>query len=189
MSLQYWSEPLVVATAAGTNFTSFTTAKSVTPTGCIWTAPANYFYVGKMMRMTIHGDETHATGNTMTFQFELGSVAAFGSGALAMTTTTHTTWPFVAQCIVTCRSVGSGTSATLIGRWLVHGPGFVFGGTPGADFSAGSGYAIGPTGGASVAGTGFDSTATQNIDFFAAMSTSAAGLGIQVHQYLLESLN
>lgn len=188
MSAQTWQETLVSSQVAGTLFNTYTTAKTVLPNGCLYTLPANWWYVGRMLRVTVIGAESHrVTGpDTMTFQLMMGSVAAFSSGALALTTTAHTTIPFFAQCVVTCRAVGPSTSANLMGQWMVEGQGF--GMTAAADNAAGTGYAMGPNTAPAV-GTGFDSTATQTVDFFAAQSFSGAGNGIQVQQYLLESLN
>lgn len=189
MSQQSWSETLVAANVAGTLFNTYTTAKTVLPTGALVTLPANYWYVGRSMRMTILGAESHrVTGpDTMTFQFNLGAVAAFSSGVINLTTTAHTTIPFKAECIVTCRSIGASTAATLIGQWLLWGQGFAMGASL-ADGVANTGWAMGPNTAPAV-GTGWDSTATQNVDLFVAQSVSNAGNGVQIHQYLLESLN
>ena len=187
MSQQFWSETLVAGdVTSGTKFVSYTTAKSVTPPGAAISLPANFFNIGRKMRMTIVGSESHTTGGTMTFQFQLGAVAALSSGALTMTTTTHTDFPFIATCYVQCRSVGTSTAATLLGQWIVQGQGFAM--TSAADNAAGTGYAIGPATIPAV-GTGFDSTATQTLDFFAAVSVSNSSSGIQVHEFIVEALN
>lgn len=189
MSLQTWQETLVSATAAGTLFNTYTTAKTVLPTGCLVTLPANWWYVGRMLRMTVVGAVSNrVTGpDTTTFQLNLGAVAAFSSGALNLTTTAHTTIPFKAVCEVTCRAVGSGTSANLMGQWVVWGQMFAMAASL-ADNAGGTGYAMGPNTAPAV-GTGFDSTAAQTLDFFVAQSVSNAGNGIQVQQYLVEALN
>lgn len=187
MSQQFWNETIVAGDiTSGTKFVSFTTAKSVTQPGAAVSLPANFWNVGRKVKLTVVGSETHTSGNTMTFQFQLGNVAALSSGALTMTTTTHTDVPFVATCWVQCRTVGTSTAATLLGQWLVQGQGFAM--TSAADNAAGTGYAIGPNTIPAV-GTGFDSTATQTMDFFAAMSGNTAALGIQVHFISWEVMN
>lgn len=187
MSAQTWQETLVAAQVAGTNFASYTTAKTVLPVGCLVTLPPNWWYVGRMLRMTVMGSESHrVTGpDTMTFQLMMSAVAAFSSGALNLTTTVHTTIPFIAQCLVTCRAVG--LTANLMGQWTVEGQGFAMAASL-ADNAAGTGFAMGPNTAPAV-GTNFDSTVSQTLDFFAAQSFSGAGNAIQVQQYMVESLN
>jgi hypothetical protein len=43
--------------------------------------------------------------------------------------------------------------------------------------------------GAPTVGTGFDSTAAQTVDLFGTWSVANAANSIQVHQYMLESVN
>lgn len=191
MSLQTWQETLVpqpgALSAAGTLFNTYTTAKTVLPAGCLYTLPPNWWYVGRMLRMTILGAESHrVTGpDTMTFQLMMGSNVAFSSGALNLTTTVHTTIPFRAVCEVTCRAVG--TSGNLMGQWSIEGQGFAMAASL-ADNAAGTGYAMGPNTAPAV-GSNFDTTQSQVIDFWVAQSFSGAGNGIQVQQALVEALN
>lgn len=191
MSAQTWQETLISSNVAGTLFNTYTTAKTVLPVGCVVTLPANWWYVGRMLRVTVLGAESHrVTGpDTMTFQLQGGptsNISIFSSGALALTTTAHTTIPFIAVGTFTCRSVGITTTATLMGQWRVQGQGFAM--AAAADNAAGTGWAMGPNTAPAV-GTGFDSTVATTLDFFVAQSFSGAGNGIQVHQYLVESLN
>ena len=55
MSLQTWQETLVSAPASGSSFGTFTTAKTVLPTGCLVTLPANWWYIGRVIRVTVQG--------------------------------------------------------------------------------------------------------------------------------------
>ena len=55
MSLQTWQETLVSAPASGAAFGTFTTAKTVLPVGCLVTLPANWWYIGRAIRVTVHG--------------------------------------------------------------------------------------------------------------------------------------
>lgn len=188
MSLQTWQETLVSANVAGTLFNTYTTAKTVLPTGCLVTLPANWWYVGRMLRMTVYGAISNivTTPGTLTLQLNLGSVAAFSSGALQLSTTAHTTLPFKAECLVTCRAVGASTSANLMGQWVVQSQ--TIAATAVADGTQTHDMLMGPNTAPAV-GTGFDSTAAQTLDFFAGFSISNAGNGIQVQQYVVEALN
>jgi hypothetical protein len=188
MSLQTWQETLVTAQVAGTLFNTYTTAKTVLPTGCLVTLPANWWYIGRMLRMTVLGGLSNlvTTPGTITLQLNLGSVAAFSSGAIQMSSTAHTLAPFKAVCHVTCRAVGATTTANLMGQWEVHSQAIKA--TAVADSTTDHEYLMGPNTAPAV-GTGFDSTAAQTLDFFAGFSISSASNGIQVQQYLVEALN
>ena len=52
------------------------------------------------------------TPGTLTLDFRLGSVVAFNGGAMQLSTTAHTTVPFIAEFLLTARAVGGGTSVT-----------------------------------------------------------------------------
>jgi hypothetical protein len=193
MSSQTWQETLVSAQAAGTAHNTFTTAVSCSPSGCVVSLPPNWWYIGRSVRMTVIGSISNVvtTPGSINFNFELGTpnIAAFASGAVFLTITANTTLPFWAQCDVTCRSVGSGTAATLMGQWQGQGIMFSMGAlNTQANNAAGTGYFMGPATAPAV-GTGFDSTLSNSLDFFAGFSSSAAGNQIQVQQYLIESLN
>lgn len=187
MSLQTWQETLVAAQVAGTNFTTYTTAKTVLPVGALVTLPANWWYVGRSMRITVAGGLSNivTTPGTCTMQVMQGSVVAFTTGAMQLSTTAHTNLPFWAQFLLTCRAVGSGTSANLMGQATIFSQAINI---SGADATTGHSLLMGPNTAPAV-GTGFDSTAAQTLDFFTGFSVSNAGNGIQVMQYVVESLN
>jgi hypothetical protein len=189
MSLQTWQETLMSTTVAGTNFTTYTTAKTVLPVGCLVNLPANWFYVGRMIRYTVYGGISNivTTPGTITLQLNLGAVAAVTTGAIQLNATAHTNLPFMAQCVATCRAVGNSTSANLMGQWLLHGVMFTRTAAQVDNVNIGDSMLAPIT--APAVGTGFDSTAAQTLDFFAGFSISNAGNGIQVQQVLVEALN
>lgn len=189
MSLQTWQESLTSATSAGTLFNTYTTAKTVLPTGGLVTLPANWWYVGRMLRYTVIGAISNiiTTPGTITLQMNLGSIAAVTSGAVQLNAAAHTTLPFMATCVATCRAVGATTTANLMGQWVLNGVMFTRTAAQVDNVNIGDsllGPAIAPA-----VGAGFDSTAAQTLDFFAGFSISNAGNGIQVHQVLVEALN
>lgn len=188
MSLQTWQETLVTAQVAGTLFTTFTTAKTVLPVGCLVTLPANWWYIGRCVRVKVIGAISNivTTPGTITMQFMMGSVIAGSSGAMQMSTTAHTTVPFIAEGYFTCRAVGSSTSCNLMPQWIVTSQAIKA--TAVADSTTGHESLMGPNTAPAV-GTGFDSTAAQTLDFFAGFSISNAGNGIQIQQYIVEAIN
>ena len=177
------------STAAGASFGTFTTAKTVLPTGCLVTLPANWWYVGRMLRYTVWGGigTLVTTPGTITFQLNLGAVAALSSGTIQLNATAHTNLPFRAECVVTCRAVGASTSANLIGLWDVNG--VMFTKTAAQVDQVNIGDSILAPATAMAVGTGFDSTAAQTLDFFTGFSISNAANTIQLQQVLVEALN
>jgi hypothetical protein len=188
MSLQTWQETLISAQASGSLFATFTTAKTVLPANCLVTFPPNYFYVGRMLRITVAGAISNiaTTPGTIVMQHMLGAVIAFTTGTMQLSTTVHTTLPFWYQSLLTCQIVGATTVAKLIGQAVIFSQ--TIKATAVADGTETHDLLMGPNTAPAV-GTGWDSTASQTLDFFVGFSSSQGGNGVQIHQYLVESLN
>lgn len=193
MASQSWAQELVNVSAAGTLYNTYTTAQSMLKaatatamsTGFI-TLPPGFFQIGGRIEIDFHAAISWASGNTMTITINVGAQAAFVSDALKVTTTGGTTISSTGKILLTCRSVGNGTLATLMGGGYWQGRMIVPpGATAGADYSAGSG--ISSLKESPAAGTGFDSTVAQTLDFLVAMGTSSASNGFQMHQYSVKS--
>lgn len=189
MSQQSWQETIVTQQAAGTLLNTYTTAKSVINPQALFSLPPGFFQVGKMLRIAVTGGLSNivTTPGTMNFQVKVGNVAAFDTGAVQLNATAHTLLPFWLDILLTCRSVGSGTVATLIGQANLSG--IMFTRTAGqTDDAQGMQTIIAPQT-APAPGTGFDSTVTNILDLWAGFSISNAGNGIQIQQYKVVSLN
>lgn len=189
MSSQSWQETLVVQQAAGTNFTTYTTAKSVINPQALYTLPANYWYIGRKLRIVIKAGVSNivTTPGTFNFQVKMGSVVAYDSGAMQLNATAHTTLPLWGEIELICRSVGSGTAATLFG--LGQFTGIMLTKTAGqTDDAQGMQTLLGPATAPGV-GTGFDSTIANILDLWVGFSISNSGNGIQIQSYSVESLN
>lgn len=189
MSLQSWQETLVSQQAAGTLLNTYTTAKSVINPQALVVIPAGFWSIGKVLRISgTLGVSNRVTGpDTMTFQVMLGANVVFTSGVVNLTTSSHVTIPAWFEIELTCRALGSGTSANLIGQMVIDGQMFAMAASL-ADNAAGSGYAIAPNTAPAV-GAGFDSTIANVLDFFVAQSVSNVLNGIQVQQYRVVSCN
>ena len=183
MSRQTWQETLIVAEVDGTALTNSTTPTSIIPAAAKFTLPANYFDVGRVLRFTLKGRASNlvTTPGTLTLEFRLGSVIAFTSGAIQLSATAHTNVSFIVDAMLTCRAIGAGTSANLMGTGQLTSE--VLGTTANQAPTA-----LLPVSAPAV-GTGFDSTAAQVVDVFATFSIANAANSIQVHQYVLESMN
>lgn len=194
MSSQSWGQLLADLAAVGTLYNTFTTAKSIltsaTATGAstgFITLPPGFFRVGGYLEIEAMLAVSWASGNTMTFTHQVGSVAAAVSGAIKVTTTGGTTEPWYYKALLRCVSVGNGTQATLEYGGLLEGRGVCpIGATAAANYAAGMGQAMLQEA-TPAAGTGFDSTVAQTLDFLVAMGTSSASNGVQLRQYRVTS--
>jgi hypothetical protein len=190
MASQSWGQLIATIPAAGTLYNTYTTAKSMLTSATATAAssgfislPPGFFQVGSTLEINIvAGISNRVTGpDSFTVQVMVGSVIAFTSGAVNLTTTAHTTIPCFIKILLTCRSVGNGTLATLMGQSFMSGI-MVCQGASVADNAAGSGNAMAPNTAPAV-GTGFDSTVANTLDLFVAQSVSNAGNGFQLQQY------
>lgn len=186
MSIQSWQETLVSATADSTALTASVTATTILVPMAVFTLPANYFYVGRRIKISASGRVSNivTTPGTLTLDLRFGAVIAANGGAMALNTTAKTNVPWHLEWVLTCRSVGSGTTATMMhqGRWSSES---VIGSA--APAAGGSGTHMLPNV-TPVVGTGFDSTSALAVNLFGTWSLNNAN-SILTHQYMLESMN
>lgn len=186
---QSWVECLVASTVDGPTITA---AGAVTclPSHAVVTVPANFFFIGKVLRITMAGRMSNAVTTPGNFTIDVRSgptsnIIVFNAGALLLSTTAHTTLPFMWRALLTCRAVGNGTTANLMGQSMLTGqPPSV---TAVADASATTMNTLMGPNVTPVVGTGFDSTVANTINVFCNPSLSTASF--TVHQYTLEALN
>jgi len=190
MSLQTFTEQLIPNPGvAGSSFGTFTTAKTVIPPTSLITLPANYFQIGKHLRVRVRGGigTLVTTPGTITFQVMIGSAIAFTTGAIQLNATAHTNLPFTFEADLICRAIGSGTSANCMGMGEVRGVMFTL--TAGQTDGANTASALQVPATAPAVGAGFDSTIANILDFFAAFSISNAANTVKIEQYTVEALN
>lgn len=187
MSLQTWVETLVTAQVSGSNLTGSTTPTSIIPAAAKITLPANYFYIGRMLRIKAMGQLGNivTTPGTLTLDVRLGNVVAFNGGAMQLSSTAHTTLPFWLEVIVTCRAIGNSTNANLMGQGIMTSQCLSL--TAVADSTTTPASLLLPNTVPTV-GTGFDSTVTNTLDLFATFSLSNAN-AITLTQYSVEAMN
>jgi len=178
---------------SGTLYNTYTTAKSLltsaTSTGAsagYISLPAGSLQLGTEIEINFWGGCSWASGNTMTFSVNVGSTSVYSSGAMKVTTTGGTLIPLRGSILLRVDTVGNGTLATMYGLGTYWGRMIVpAGATAGADYSAGSGVAMGPDS-APAASTGFDSTVANTLDLLLAMGTSSASNGFQLRGYTVD---
>lgn len=182
MSLQSWSETLVTAQSDGTALASSTTATSIIPAAAKFTLPANFFSIGKQLRIVSRGriSTVVTTPGSLTLDIRLGSTVAFSTQAqlLNIVAKTNVTWEF--YVLLTCRQIGTSANLMGIGSFSSEAVIGATAGFPSQVFCPIS---------APVVGTGFDSTTSQVIDHFATFSISNAVNALTLHQYQVEALN
>lgn len=191
MSRQTWQETYMSQETDGSALSASTTQTSILAPAARYTLPSNFFDVGRSLYVSARGRiSTLVTSpGTLTFFICLGTVAspinAFSGGALNLNVTAQTNATWEAEWTLTCRAIGSGTSANLIGvgswtsRAIIGSPA-VASGAPSTQLMPDTAPAV---------GTGFDSTITNVVDLQAQWSTNSGSNSIQCHMFLLESLN
>lgn len=183
MSLQGWQETLISANIDGTAAAS-SGATSVIPPAARFTLPANYFQIGKTIRARLTGRMSNTAAATLNWKVNLGTVAspivAFDGGANALTSAKANV-TFNLEILMTCRAIGSATVANClsVGKLLTESVGVT------ANVASAQNLPLTSP----AVGSGFDSTITNVFDITATWGASIASNTLQVHQFVLESLN
>lgn len=185
--LPFFSQVLTSQRSAGTLFNTYTTAKTVINQDNLVTLPPNYCTVGTKFRVKAWGGLSNivTTPGTVTFQIMMGTIVAWTSGAIQMSTTAHTLIPFDLETTLRVDTIGTSTTAKTIGGGKLNGIMFTVG--AGADSTTVVGeFPLPAT--APAVGTGFDSTISNILDFWVGFSISNSGNGVQLYDYTVEQL-
>lgn len=182
-------ETLVTAQADGAALSNSTTPTSIIPTPAKFVLPSNFFAnIGKKLRVKASGriSTVVTTPGNLTLDIRFGSTVVWNGAASALNIVaqTNASWSFELE--LTARTLGQTTVANLIGvgQWISRASL----NAPAVGTTTGVGVVLLPDTAPAV-GTGFDSTATQAVDFFATFSVANAANSLTLHQYSLESLN
>lgn len=184
-----WWESGDIQVAQGPLRDNYTATTTLLNTSDLRTYPADFWRIGRALRIDALGSLKNivTTPGTVTFNLKLGSVVVFTTGAIQLNADVHAILPFWLEIMLTCRSVGSGTSATFMGQGKITGKMVTV--TAGqVDGPNTHSVLMVPTSAPAV-GTGFDSTAAQQLDLQAAFSIQATGTGVQLEQYVPTVVN
>ncbi len=180
-----WS--LITAQSDGAALTNSTAPTSLLPGQAKYTLPANFLAIGSKLKFHATGRISTLTAapGTLTLDIRFGSVIVATSPAFALNVTAQTNDTWVLDWQLSCRAIGGSTTANFMhtGMWTTVA---AIGGIAAA--TGGTGSLLIPATAPAV-GTGFDSTAAQQIDFFGTWSIADAANSIQVHQYEIISPN
>jgi len=187
MSLQTWQETLISSSVTGPQVSNTVTQGSITAPAAKLTLPANFWSVGKTMKVTAHGDVSCVvtTPGTLLFQLLFGAVAVYNNAAEAMNlnVVAKVNVAFFLELILTCRAIGAAANLMGQGQFTSHA---VVGSPLSTVGGAGTLFVPAAT---PVVGSNFDSTVAQVVDLQAKFSVATSPTNIQVHQYKIESLN
>ncbi len=125
------------------------------------------------------------TPGTFTLDVRLGAVIAFTSSAMGLNIVAKTSLPWWAEIELTCRAIGSGTSANLMGMGLFQSECIVGSPLPAV---GGAGSLLMPVTAPAV-GTGFDSSSAQIVDLFGTFSVNTNPTNCTLHHYELIACN
>lgn len=174
-----WSETLITSEIDSTALTG-TTVGSILPPAALYTMPANMLKIGAALRVKATGRISNivTTPGTFTLEIRFGSVIVWTGGAIQLNAVAKTNVAWWIDLLLTCRSIGNSTLATMFGQGAFQSESVVGSPVPG---TGGSGSLLLPTV-TPVVGTGFDSTVSQAVDMRGTFSLS--GNSITTHQFV-----
>lgn len=184
-----YNQTLITAQIDGTAV-SGTTIGSLLPPSARFVIPPNYFFIGKQLRIKASGRISNiaTTPGTLALQVMLGTIASqisvFTPAAMQLNATVNTNAAWELEVMLTCRAIGNGTQANLMGTGRFTSRSLL--NAPAVGTTLGVGVALLPDT-APVVGTGFDSADVTNVlDLTATFSLT--GNSIQLHQYEVTDL-
>lgn len=186
--IPFYRQVLASQRKAGTLFNTFTTAKTVINPDELIPITGNYMNVGTRFRVTagLAISNIVTTPGTISFQIMMGSIIVWTSGAIQLNATAHTLLPAKLEVDLRLDSAGSGTAAKFLSMGWLNG--IMFTNTAAQTDAANTTGMFPIPAIAPAVGTGFDSTISNIMDFWAGFSISNAGNGVQVYDYIVEQL-
>lgn len=181
-----WVKTLVTAQADGPALTAAASATCL-PTPAVYLLPANFFFIGKKLRIKASGriSSVITTPGTARFDVRIGGTVVFdGLAVLLDTVAAHTNVGWHLEIDLTCRAVGNGTLTTFVGqgKWTCED----ILGVP-ATAPKGVLTAVLPWNAAPGVGTGINATIANTLDLFFTQTVATGSMTL--HEYSVEDLN
>jgi hypothetical protein len=174
--------------AQGPNLTASNTRTTIMPTTAKQTVPTQFFdRPGKQIRFLVNGRLSNiiTTPGTLTLDITFAAVQVWNSGAIQLSAVAHTTLPFWLEVLMTCRTIGASTVATVMSAGLMCSQCII----PAIGVvDAGSHNTLIVPNVTPVVSSGFDSTILNAIDLFATFSLNNAN-AIAVEQFSILEMN
>lgn len=184
MPRQDYVGTLIACQVSGTALNTSISATSIIPGAAKYTLETNFWDIGRALRITASGRMSNIATSPGTFtpDVRMGGAIVFNGGAVSLNAVAKTNVGWWLDVLLTCQAIGTGTSTTLLGQGKFISESVV-GAASGTTITA-SLPAFAPA-----VGAGVDCTAALAVDLFGTFSVSNANNSVQVHQYVLESLN
>lgn len=188
MSFNSWRENLLDIGEDGPAVSNSTSPTNLLPSGRSVVLPSAFFDrvgVSLIIRAAGRISTLVTTPGTLTFDVRFGSVSVLTGPAFALNTVQKTNVPWELYIKLVCRSIGNGTSATVLGMGHWRSEAVVGSPTPSA---GGVGTLMIPAATPAV-GTGFNSEDAQQISLRAAWSVASSSNSITMHMCEIEMPN
>lgn len=162
-------------------------AASCLPTYLPTTLPAGYWSIGRAWRLRAAGRISCAvtTPGTARFDLRLGGTVVFDTLAMPLNIVAQTNVPWWLDVLITCRAVGSGTSANLFGQGLWLSPASI--NTAAPSTGPGPGGQLVPYNTAPAVGGGFNSQSALTVDLFFTQTVATGSMTL--HTFQVEQVN
>lgn len=188
MSFNSWRENLIDIGEDGPAISNTTSPTNMLPSGRSPVLPSGFFNstgVSLVIRAAGRISTLVTTPGTLTFDVRFGSISVCTSSAMALNTSAKTNVPWELYLKLVCRSIGTGTSATVLGMGHWRSEAVVGAPTPSA---GGVGTMMIPST-APVVGSGFNSEDAQQIILRATWSVASPSNSITMHMCEIEMPN
>ncbi len=161
-------------------------AASLLPTYAPTTIPAGYWQIGRVWRVSMSGRISCVvtTPGTARYDIRFGAITVFDTLAMPLNIVAKTNVSWWLDVLLTCRSAGTGTTATLFGQGWWRSEASILTALPAT--GPGPGGQSVPYNTAPVVGTGFDSTIANALDI--RFTQTVATGSMTCHQALIEEL-
>lgn len=180
-------ENIVLGATDGPTLTAAARASCI-PTANRIVLPNNFFYIGRGLHIQMSGRISCVVTTPGTARLDIclgsaGTTIVFDTLALNLNVVAKTTVPWIFDCLLVCRAVGTGTSTTFFPRAWFASEAVVGAPLPSA---GGNGFLNVPVGTPAV-GAGMDNTAASALDVF--FTQTVATGSFTVHNYRVDVVN
>lgn len=183
MAIENW----ITGTTDGPTLTAAARASCI-PTANRFVLPNNFFWIGRAIHIRMSGRISCVVTTPGTARLDVclgsaGTTIVFDTLALNLNIVAKTTVPWIFDCLLVCRAVGTGTSTTFFPTAYFASEAVV--GSP-LPTVGGNGFLNVPVGTPAV-GAGCDNSAAAPLDVF--FTQTVATGSFTVHNYIVDIVN
>ena len=187
MGQNLYRNPLTIGITDGPTLTAAARASCI-PVNNRIILPNNYFYAGKAIKICASGRISCVVTTPGTARLDIclgsaGTTIVYDTGAFNLNTVAKTTVPWLFECHLVCRAIGTGTSTTFFPAAFFQSEALVGAPLP----SAGGNGSLNVPVGTPAVGAGMDNSAASALDMF--FTQTVATGSFTLHNYVVEELN